>query len=133
MRTRIHEVPACLVETIEVEAERYNLIRLALSRLGGPLRFPLVGLRNLDIVLQRDCWVCVDRSALDLPVAAWNRFENQERLALNADVRCELRHYQVNTDILLPYMWMTMEGILRGRLSRERSGKSAQLISLFSH
>lgn len=119
MRSRIYEVPACFVETIEVEAERYNLIRLAIARFGGALRFPLIGLRNLDILLDRESWVCVDRSALDLPVAAWNRFEDQGRQQLQGNVRCELRHYQINTDILLPYLWMTMESILRDRLATE--------------
>jgi len=132
MRTPIHGVPACLVETIEIEAERYNLIRLALRRLGEPLRFPLIGLRNLDIVLQQDSWVCVDRGALDLPVAAWGQFENQDRMNLRASVRCELRHYQMNTDILLPYMWMTLESILRGRLAKGQPSKPALVTPLFS-
>ena len=130
MRSRIYEVPTCLIETIEVEAERYNLIRLALLRFGGPLRFPLVGLRNLDIMLDRESWVCVDRSALDLPVAAWNRFEDQSRSDLQADVRCELRHYQINTDILLPYLWMTLESILRDRIAFDTPAALASVIPL---
>ncbi len=128
MRTRINEVPACLIETIEVEAERYNLIRLALIRLGGPLRFPLIGLRNLDMYLDDEKWVCVDRSAMDLPVAAWSRFEDKARTDLQGDVRCVLRHYQVNTDILLPYMWMTMESILRDRLAQQKYTSSSKVV-----
>ncbi len=131
MRTRIHDVPACFVETVDVSAKRYNLIQLALNRLDGPLRFPLIGLRNLDILLDRDVWACVDRSVLDLPVAAWNQFDTHDRIDLQADVRCELRHYQVNTDILLPYMWMTLESILRGRLTKEQPRKMGQVINLF--
>ena len=132
MRTRIHDVPACFVETIEVKAERYNLIQLALARLDGPLRFPLIGLRNLDILLDREVWACVDRSVLDLPVAAWNQFDVKDRNNLREDVSCELRHYQVNTDILLPYMWMTLESILRGRLAKTQPlVKRGQLIKLF--
>ena len=132
MRTRIDEIPACFVETISVSYERYNLIQLALRRLGSALRFPLIGLRHLDMILESDRWVCVDRVTLDLPVAAWHRFEKDDQLNLQTSVSCELRHYQVNTDILLPYIWMTMESILRERLSKEDYQKAA-VVRLFDN
>ncbi len=132
MRTKIYEIPACFIETIEVGAERYNLIQLALSRLGGPLCFPLLGLRHLDMVLEKESWVCIDRGALDLPVAAWHLFEKESHLNLQSTVLCELRHYQANTDILLPYIWMSMESILKGYLSNGHSHRGASVVPMFS-
>ncbi|VAW85204.1 hypothetical protein MNBD_GAMMA18-1133 [hydrothermal vent metagenome] len=132
MRTKIYEIPACFIETTEVDAERYNLIQLALSRLDNPLRFSLLGLRHLDMILEKESWVCIDRAALDLPVAAWHLFEKESRLNLQSSVLCELRHYQANTDILLPYIWMSMESILKRCLSNGRSHRSSSVVPLFT-
>lgn len=132
MRTKIDEIPACFIETIKVDAERYNLIQLVLSRLGSPLRFSLLGLRHLDMVLEKESWICVDRGALDLPVAAWHLFKKESHLNLQSTVLCELRHYQANTDILLPYVWMSMESILKEYLSNGRSHHSAHVVPLFT-
>ncbi len=131
MRTRIHEIPACFTETIEIDAERYHLIQRALNRLGKPLRFPLVGLCHLDMILEADSWVCIDRGALELPVVAWHQFKKTSRQNLQSSVWCELRHYRVNTDILLPYVWMTIESTLKARLSEGDSAQTAPVISLF--
>ncbi len=116
MRTRIHEVPAYHVETIAVAAARYNLIHLALRRLGAPLRLELTGLKGLDMLLDTDLWVCVDRTSLDLPILAWTVFDDHQRSDLQAPVTCQLRHYHARTEVLLPRLWQTLERILNERL-----------------
>ncbi len=131
MRTRIDEIPACFIETIEIDAERYNLVQRALNRLGKPLRFSLVGLYHLDMILESDSWVCVDRGALEMPVVAWHLFEKTSRKNIHSAVSCELRHYRVNTDILLPYVWMTLECILKARLSEGDSPQATPVTPLF--
>jgi len=132
MKSRIHEVPTTLVENVTVDAQRYNMIRLALLRFGTPQRVPLLGLRHLDMLLEEDRWVCVDRSALDLPVAAWVRFQNRAQDNLQAPVDCQLRHYQVNTDIVLPYVWMALENILQQKLHDAYRHQGCQIISFGS-
>ncbi len=132
MRTKIYEIPACFIETIEIDAERYNLVQLALNRLGSPLHFSLRGLCHLDMVLEKESWVCIDRAALELPVAAWHLFKKESRLSLQSTVLCELRHYQANTDILLPYIWMSIESFLKGCLSSGRPHRDTSVVPLFT-
>lgn len=101
MRSRIDEVPALWVMRGSVEAADYNRIRLALLRLGEPLRLPMRHLRGLDVVLGKEAWVCVDRTLDDLPVIAWTRFAVAGRNDLQAPVECELRYYHAQAGMIL--------------------------------
>ena len=130
MFNRIHEVPAYRVECSEVDAHRYNLIHRAIKRLGAPLRLELPGLKSLDILLDTDCWACVDRSALDLPILAWLLFEDHARSDLQAPVACQLRHYHARTDVLLPRFWETLEALLNEKLQPNETQISGRVTSL---
>ncbi len=101
MKSRIDEVPALWVIDAEVDAARFNRIRLALLRLGEPLRLELPHLRGLDLLLSRESWVCVERTMDDLPVIAWTRFESVGRRHLQAPVRCELRYYHGHAGVIV--------------------------------
>lgn len=101
MRSRIDEVPALWVIDATVDAAQFNRIRLALLRLGEPLRLALPHLRGLDLLLSRESWVCVDRTMDDLPVIAWTRFGSLGRRQLQAPVRCELRYYHGHAGMIV--------------------------------
>ncbi len=78
-----------------IEAPVYNHVRLALRRLGSPLRVEVPGHRGLEIILESRVWMCVDANAEDQPVMAWLNFDNRGRDNLQAPVGCtlELYHY----------------------------------------
>jgi hypothetical protein len=78
----------------------YNRVRLALSRLENPLRIELINLRGLDIIIDDEAWVCVDRTLNDLPIFAWTDFENAARKSLYEPVQCRLRFYHNHADLI---------------------------------
>jgi hypothetical protein len=78
----------------------YNRVRIALSRLDNPLRIELINLRGLDIVIDDDVWVCVDRTLNDLPIFAWTDFDYSSRTNLFEPVACRLRFYHNHADLI---------------------------------
>ena len=100
MRSRLLDVPALKIIPSYVEATYYNRVRLALMRLGNPLRIELMNMRGLDIVMTDDEWVCVDRGIGDTPTLAWTGFEATTRNGLHLPVACELRFYHNHADLI---------------------------------
>lgn len=88
MKTRIDDLPIMEQRTVQIDASQYNKIRLGLLRLGAPHRIRLEGMRSLDMLLDQEEWVIVDRDMDDLPVIAWRYFESGKRDALNAPISC---------------------------------------------
>lgn len=76
-----------------IEATVYNHVRLALRRLGYPLRVAVPGHRGLEIILDDHVWLCVDANAEDQPVMAWLDFAVQHRDNLHEPVACSLELY----------------------------------------
>ena len=76
-----------------IEATVYNHVRLALRRLGSPLRVEVPGHRGLEIVLESRVWMCVDANAGDQPIMAWLDFGTRGRDNLQAPVSCTLELY----------------------------------------
>lgn len=104
-----------------VEARYYNRVRVALKRLGNPLEVALDGeLRQTDMLLNDDAWLCVDRARDDLPLLAWTDFEIKQRDALHVPVRCTLHLYHSHAGLLigrtLPILDRILQQQLAGRL-----------------
>ena len=76
-----------------IEAPIYNHVRLALRRLGSPLRVAVPGHRGLEIILEDHLWLCVDANADDQPVMAWLDFNVLHRDNLHEPVSCTLELY----------------------------------------
>jgi hypothetical protein len=96
IRDRLQELPAYSTEQAALEAVRYNCIRLALLRSEPPLRIALQSLRNLDMVIEEDLWVCVDRDLNDVPIVAWKSFRTHGRTGLDAPVPCTVKFYHAH-------------------------------------
>lgn len=77
----------------KIEAACYNRGRLALLRLGSPLRVTLSLHRGLVVILNSAIWLCVDSFADDQPVMAWREFQIHARDNLYQPVACELWLY----------------------------------------
>lgn len=76
-----------------IEASVYNHVRLALRRIGCPLRVSVPGHRGLELILDNDVWLCVDANAEDQPIMAWVDFSIRGRNDLQAPVTCTLELY----------------------------------------
>jgi hypothetical protein len=77
----------------KIEAECYNRGRLALLRYGNSLRATLSQHRGLEVILNRESWLCVDSLADDQPVLEWREFSVHARDNLYKPVTCKLYLY----------------------------------------
>ena len=77
--TRHNEVPLLHNREGKVEAVYYNEVQTALKKLGRQIRFPIPKLKHLDLILQKDAWIVVDRALSDFPVLAWTSFQTENR------------------------------------------------------
>jgi hypothetical protein len=100
MYKRLANLPAYRSTRGQVSARRYNQVHIALNRLGTPLRFPIPGLRNLQMILDDESWVCVDASLNDMPVVAWTEFQAQGRDNLHEDIACRISRYHTHADLI---------------------------------
>ncbi|MEQ1591280.1 MAG: hypothetical protein ABL892_02715 [Thiobacillaceae bacterium] len=73
-----------------IEASCYNRIRLAVLRLGDPLRIELRHHRGLDVIVHHDHWLCVDSFANDMPILDWRDFQVHARDNLYDPIACKL-------------------------------------------
>lgn len=101
MMSRLPDLPILSAYPDEIPAEQYNRVRLALRRLPNPIRLRLEGLRHLDIIIDDDSWVCVDRVLNDMPVIAWTEFDTQHRAGLHEPVRCKLTYYHAYAGLVV--------------------------------
>jgi hypothetical protein len=115
MEFSIDHIPALHSETSSIDAPIYNRIRLGLLRADLPLRLPLTGLRGMDMVLDHQTWVCLDRTFYDLPVLAWSDFEPTARTGLQDPVRCRIHYYHVHADFIVHSVLSTAVNALRER------------------
>jgi hypothetical protein len=100
MKTRVDDVPVYEAMASAVDANHYNRIHIALTRLGSPLRYNLPRLRGLEILLDEHLWVVVDARSGDLPIVAWSDFEVAHRGGIDQPVACRLRLYHAQGGII---------------------------------
>jgi len=116
MRTRLDELPVFEIRQLTVRASDYNLVHIALKRLGEPLRLELPKLRTLDLVLEHDAWIVIDRALNDMPVLAWIDFEVVHRHSLHEPVPCQRRTYHTHALLIVDKVIEAMHLILGERL-----------------
>ncbi|VAW86899.1 hypothetical protein MNBD_GAMMA16-1041 [hydrothermal vent metagenome] len=114
--TSLEDIPVIKIAPVSIAAGNYNRIRLALLRLDNPLRIPLPGLRGMDLIADKDTWVCVDRTLYDLPVLAWTAFESQGRSSLHLPVNCQLNYYHIHANVIAETVLTTTDRVLQERL-----------------
>ncbi len=117
MYRRHDEVPVYEYRDGVIEAVHYNTVQTAFKRLGEEVRLAIPGLKTLELVLQRDAWIVVDRALNDVPVAAWTNFDNERRDALHTPIHCQLRLYHANAGIIIKRVLEAMELLLGERLN----------------
>jgi hypothetical protein len=121
MYTRHEEVPVFEYRDGMIAAVHYNTVQTAFKRLGVEIRLSIPKLKTLDLILQRDAWVVVDRVFNDIPIAAWTNFDVERRAALHTPVHCQLRLYHANAGIIIKRVLEAMELLLGERLNELES------------
>jgi hypothetical protein len=117
MREPPSDMPPLRTMPKEIPAGCFNRVRLALIRLGKPLRIDLTRHRGLVIVLSDAAWYCVDSLAEDQLILAWATFESCGRDNLTAPVACELRLYHHCAGLVMGTVLSDMEQVIEGLLS----------------
>lgn len=84
----------------EVDAHYYNIAQTALKKTKDPIRFKIPLLNHLDMLVQEDAWIVVDRVLNFMPVACWTNFNTEERSGLHEPVSCEVRIYHFGARIV---------------------------------
>lgn len=127
MKSKLEGLPRYSSETTSVPAELFNLVRLALIRLGNPLRFSVKGLKDLDLMLDNETWICVDSSLNDIPVLAWTEFEAGHRESLVEPIACRYYTYHAHADKIFDTVVEFMADYLDEKLHGE-AGSSVSSI-----
>jgi len=100
-----------------LDARHFNRVRAALRQLGPELRLSPPGLKHLDLILQRDAWVVVDRVLNDMPVVAWMEFRASGRTSLHEPIPCELRFFHAYAGMIMNRTLDAMERSLAAELA----------------
>lgn len=117
MYTRHNEVPVLSSWPDNVEAKHYNIVLRALKRVGPNIRLALPGLKTLDLVLQSDAWIIVDRAFNDIPVAAWSDFRPHENRGLHEAVPCKLLFFHGHAGMIIEKTLSLMDALLEDQLN----------------
>lgn len=119
MYTRHNEMPMFDSRAGKVDAVYYNDVQTALKRLGGQIRLRIPELKHLDLILQKDAWIIVDRVLNDVPIAAWTNFETQNRDNLHKAIPCEIRYFHYAARMVLNRTLKAMDLMLRESLASD--------------
>ena len=130
MRSRLDDLPVFETRQVTMRAEDYNLVHIALNRLENPIRVELPRLRTLDLILEKDAWIVIDRSLNDIPVLAWIDFKVAHRQTLHEPVACERRTYHTHALIIADKVIEAMHLILGERLGAISPSTPEQVISI---
>lgn len=120
MSRHLDDIPVYEQTETTVTAALFNRVQIALNRLGEPLEIPLTGLRSLELVLDREAWVVIDRSLNDMPVLAWTDFQCASRSALHEPIRCWSKTYHIHAPVILQRVTEFMEHELAMRIAERQ-------------
>ena len=128
MYTRLDDIPIYELRDGEISALHFNHVQVALNRLGSSLRYPIPKLKHLDLILQKEAWIIVDRVLNDIPIAAWTDFKIEHREDLHQPIPCKLRIYHANANLILDRTLDAMELLLGEELTEQDSDNGCSVI-----
>ena len=128
--TRHNEVPVLNSKPGEVDAHYYNVAKIALKRIGEQVRFKIPALNHLDLIIQEDAWIVVDRVLHDMPVACWTDFQFEGRDNLHEPVSCEIRIFHFAARTILETTLDAMEELLRESIAENDNDEDAKVLPL---
>ena len=117
MYSRLDDVPVYAHRDGKLGASYYNHVQLALKRLGDEIRLSIPKLKHLDLILQKNAWIIVDRALNDVPVVAWTDFETGNRDNLHEPITCKVKHYHANAIMIMNRTLEAMDLLLGEQLA----------------
>ncbi len=117
MYTRHEEIPVYEYRDGMIDALYYNTVQTAFKRLGEEIRLSIPQMKTLDLILQRDAWIVVDRALGDVPIIAWANFDTERREALHTPIHCQLRLFHAHGGVIIKRVLEAMELLLGERLN----------------
>jgi hypothetical protein len=130
MKSRLDKIPVFETRQCEIGAEHFNLVQVALKRLGSPLRLELPKLRTLDLFLDNEAWVVVDRALNDIPVLAWVEFDTRGRADISQPIPCQRRSYHTHALVIMDKVLEAMHLLLGERLHAQRAESENVVVTL---
>jgi hypothetical protein len=125
MYTRHDEVPELASRDGKVDALYYNHVQTALKRLSeshtgaSEIRLEIPKLKHLDLILQKDAWIIVDRVLNDFPIAAWTHFQTEHRESLHEPILCEIHLFHYAASMILKRTLEAMDVLLEKALKQQ--------------
>ena len=102
-----------------ISAAHYNCVRLALKRLGCPLRHELQR-PALILLLDEEVWAGMAPWDEELPLLAWTGFDTH-RSGLDQPVACRLHLYHSHAGLLMGMALDALDTGLKARLDAQRA------------
>ena len=110
-----------------VDAHYFNQVQTAHKRVRQQFRFKIPTLNHLDLIVQEDAWIVVDRVLNDIPIIAWTDFQTEGRDSLHEPIACEIRFYHFAARMIMKTTLDAMEDIL-GQLVTKRDSKKPEKV-----
>lgn len=120
------------MRNMEVDADCYNRVRLALRRLENPIRLSIPGLRTIDLLLDDETWIAVDQVEDDMPVVALTDFVRSRDGGLYEPVHCTAYYYHGYAELILERVLRATKRLLDARMRprRRQAGPGARIFYL---
>ena len=112
MYDRLDDVPPLATRHRKVSATHYNHVLIALKHLGPEIRMRIPKLKHLDLILQKNAWIIIDRALYDYPIVAWTNFVTEGRSNLHEDIECDINFYHANATMVMNRTLEAMELLL---------------------
>lgn len=119
MRPWLRELTPLRVWPKTIPAAHYNCVRLALKRLGCPLRHELER-PAMILLLHEDFWAGMAPWDEELPLLAWTDFDTR-RSGLDQPVSCRLHLYHAHAGLLMGVALEALDAGLKQRLDAQRA------------
>lgn len=113
-----------------IDANYFNQAQTALKRIKQQIRFKVPTLNHLDLIVQEDAWIVVDRVLNDVPVVCWTDFQVEGRDSLHEPVPCEIRIYHFAARMILKTTLDAMKSILGQSVSETTDDKANSVVPL---
>ena len=126
--TRHNEIGRLETREGQVNAIHYNHVQTGLHRLHQKLRYRIPKLKHLDLILQKDAWIVVDKVLNDMPIIAWTNFETEHRETLHEPIKCEIRLFHYAAEMILDRTLEAMELLLGEELDNDVDEDSSDIL-----
>jgi len=130
MYSRLEDVPVYETFPTTVNALHFNHVQHALNKLGDSIRLSIPRMKHLDLILEKQAWIIVDRVLNDVPIAAWTDFRSSPRDNIHQPIQCTQKLYHAHAHLILDRSLEAMELLLGELMPEGDIEKPADILSI---